>query len=276
MNNACICIFSNSGYSSLRPLLSYTLKKINTKYPVYIFTDKVDGYTELYNFKNIIIYTDTDTYSQKLASCIEKIEESYMILYQEKDLLFSLDHKKIDTILECMDIFDIQTVDLHLNTALYIPTKHDIATEEEKRLFPTNFYNINYAKSITKIYKNVTFIEAINYYYSAGPRIWKIYCLKDILSHFPTVTYRNIECDEIQNYMKSSNYISYKLGISEDDSIVYAGKGFRMLNYFSWLSITNFRSLIGEEYWCDLRPNMEKALEEIGMTKEQFYQIKLY
>ena len=56
MNNACICIFSNSGYSSLRPLLSYTLKKINTKYPVYIFTDKVDGYTELYNFKNIIVY----------------------------------------------------------------------------------------------------------------------------------------------------------------------------------------------------------------------------
>lgn len=275
MDGCCICVYSHSSYNAIRKLVSYSLHKLQTSMPIYIFTDNPEGYDTCYNFKKIIKYNDSDTYAKKLLTCINQIDEPYILLYGEKDIILNFKEDKLISILDCMKEHNIATVDLHINQFLYKPVNSDILSEYEKRIFPTNFKDPSFVKSITLEYKNICINKAQEYLYSCGPRIWNIVYLKDILSAFPHKTYREIECDEIGHYMNMKGYASYKLGLASDDSIVFAGKGFKMLQYISWLSITNLRKVVGEEFWGDLKLDMELALQTICLPKQQLLSIKL-
>ena len=275
MNNCCFCIYTHSSYNVLEPLVYYTLQHVITSMPVYIFSDRETAYAATPRLKKVLKYNDSLPYAQKVLSCIEQIDEPYMILIQEKDLVFMFDEKKIQDILECMNDYSISTVDLHINQYLYNPFQGELITESERAIFPTNFKNPALAEAVTFSYKSVKLSRSLEYHYSCGPRIWNLSKLKHILVNFPEKTYRTIESAEVDNFMNDNGLLSVKLSLSGDDTLVFAGKGSKMVNYFAWLSVTNFRKIVEEYYWQDLTIHMKKALVEVGIAKEDFLKIQL-
>lgn len=275
MINTCICIYSHSSYKSLTELVLESLKKLNISIPIYIFRDTENEFPTTSIISKIITYNDTLAYAQKLQSCAQQVKEKYMILYQEKDILFSYDEKKIENIIDYMSSNNVATVDLHINQALFNPPNDDIMTADEKKNYPTNYRNKQFVKDMTIAYKDITLTKALDYHYSCGPRIWNVECLLHILSHFPHKSYRQIECQEVDSFMINHHHISLKLGNGEKDIFVFAGRGFKMLDYFAWLSVTNHRKIIDDRYWGDFRVNMLNALRNINMTRDSFLNIKL-
>lgn len=275
MNTTCVCIYSHSSYKPLLDLVLYCLEKAKISFPVYIFRDTALDFPQTHLIQKVIVYNDSLPYAQKLHSCIDQLDEKYMILYQEKDMLFSYDEGRIQQILECMNLYTIATVDLHINQSLFNPAASDIMTQEEKDAFPTNFRNPDYAKQITLHFKDIAVSRGFDYLYSCGPRIWNLVCLRHILQNFPQKTYREIECQEVDRFMIENEFTSLKLAQGSNDKFIFAGRGFKMLDFFAWLSVSNYRKIIDDMYWGDFRDTMMKALENLHMTKEEFLAIQL-
>lgn len=270
MDDYCICIYSHSSYSPLLSLVLHSLQKLSITVPIYFFRDKQEGISQY----KVLLYNDTLPYAQKVRACVEQVQQSYLILLQEKDILFCYDEKKIEDLLSYMEEKKVATIEFALHPILYVATPHK-PTPEEKKQLPTNIRCPTLFSLVTYPYKSIVVSEGILYLYSCGPRIWRRSALLDIVTQFPEKTYRTIESKEVDFYMIEKGFTSLKLIKGNDDTILFAAKGYRMLQYFAFLSITNFRKVLEDEYWEDLRDNMETLLQELGIPKETLLNIQL-
>jgi len=174
-----ICIYSHSEFFDILQIQFDYLTKLfkGTGQTIYLFADKnFEGPTEL--AYTTILYDGAVAYMQRLATCIEQVPASYLILSHENDILLQYDASTMNALVKAMKQHSIDSIDL----------KHHDTQEERIEITPTLY--------ISKVVHPIIF--------RAQPRLWKKESALQFFTANPTKNYRRAENTNVQNYIKDA------------------------------------------------------------------------
>lgn len=174
-----ICIYSHSEFFDILQIQFDYLTKLfkGTGQTIYLFADKnFEGPTEL--AYTTILYDGTLAYMQRLATCIEQVPASYLILSHENDILIQYDASAMNALVTGMKQHKIDSIDL----------KHHDTQEERIEITPTLY--------ISKVVHPMIF--------RVQPRLWKKESALQFFNANPTKNYRRAENTNVQNYIKDA------------------------------------------------------------------------
>lgn len=167
-------------------------------------------------FKNILYYDDSLPYSQRILNAIDEIDNDFIFLLHENDILI----KKDDSILEkCIDLMlsnNYDRIDFQVGGPNFSGHIETIPIDNDKYFLSRN-YNPN------------------DYIYNVNPSIWRVSTLRNILNRFPNHSYRNIEDPEVQKYCIDSDFKIFKL-MGKD---MLKSTPFTLLDFFQYIHITH-------------------------------------
>jgi len=185
------------------------------------------------HYDRVILYSDNDTYASRLLSCLLKIDDNYILLTHDIDIVV---HMHEDCILKISklaqqhnwDRIDLKYVPINKNSILA-----DVSSDN----------SITWCNAATdKLYNGrlylVKQIDPDNYIYNVNPSIWKRETLIQILSTFKDKTYRSIEGIDVQHFCKQYNV--YKLFSGNVKECGY----FQCVSEYVYLHITHGGKLI--------------------------------
>jgi hypothetical protein len=180
-----ICIYSHSSFFDVLQIQVDYLAKLfgGTDQPIYLFIDK--PYDKETNLKfTTIQYDDTIPYTKRLLYCIEQINQPYIIVSHEGDILLKYDASIIQKLVEVMSTNEVDSVDL---------LSHRVECKDTIQVSDT--------LSIVRIGGN-------RYAYSVQPRLWKRESAKNLYSFLPGKDYKTSEDEYVQSYV-SDNQKTY-------------------------------------------------------------------
>ena len=198
------------------------------------------------HYKRVIFYNDTDTYASRLLSCLLQINDSYILLTHDIDIVIDIHEHCILKINRLAQQYNWDRIDLKYTPINKNSILADVSSDDS--IIWCN-------ASIDKLYNGrlylVKQIDPNNYIYNVNPSIWKRETLVQILSTFKDKTYRSIEGIDVQHFCKQYNV--YKLFSSNVKECGY----FQCINEYMFLHITHGGKLI--------IPN-EKLITEYGSS----------
>jgi len=194
-------------------------------------THNIDHIIKQYD--RVIFYNDEDTYATRLLSCLLQINDDYILLTHDIDIVISVHEDSISKIIKLAQQHNWDRVDL----------KYAAIDKNSILVDVTSENNINQRDIFTdKIYKNRLYLvkqtKPENYIYNVNPSIWKREVLIHILSTFKDKTYRSIEGIDVQYFCEQYNV--YKLFSSNVKECGY----FQCVNEYVFLHITHGGKLI--------------------------------
>lgn len=195
--------------------------------------------TDLYkNYNNVIFYDDSLTYPSRVYSCLEQINDDYILFIHDIDILLNLD----------IDIIEEFVLFLHKNNYDRVDLKYC-----DK--FNSNSNLIKFTPKKNNIEYDLMLIEQSNpsnYIYNVNPSIWKKSSFMDILHKFQHKNYRTIEDLDVQEYAKK--YKIYKIFSNKKHECGY----FICVDFFKFLHISHngkylpfnleFKTIYGQSY----------------------------
>jgi len=195
-----------------------------------------------------IIYPQ-DTYANKVKFIISKIDDDYFVWNHDIFLMISINMNLLETLKNIMIQKNIDKISMHG----YDNYTYDIITVNEQ----------------IDIVRNKDF-----FLYSVGPAIWKKSTLIDVMSTFSNRTYRDIENNDVQDYM-NKNYIIYQICANKEDDIYhwhhYFNKNFQICQIFNGGKLVNFDLGNNKNYISDYKSlifdYLDKNKIEINQTK---------
>jgi hypothetical protein len=178
-NDIPICIYAHSDTFDVLEIQFEYLAKLfnNTSQKIYLFTNKTyNNPTLLYETK---IYNDSLPYNKRILHCINDIKSDYFIISQESDILLNYSKDIIKTLANTMKTNNIDSVDLKQRDGL------------------NNEIKITDTLSLVNISNEA-------YTYNVQPRLWKTKSAITFYSKIPDKTYKNIESEDVEKYIKDN------------------------------------------------------------------------
>ena len=176
-----ICIYSHSSsFDVLQIQVDYLAKLFGgTDQPIYLFIDK--PYDKETNLKfTTIQYDDSIPYTKRLLYCIEKVNDPYIIVSHEGDILLKYDAATIQNLVDTMIANQVDSIDL---LSQRIECKDTISISDTL---------------------SITDIATAKYPYTVQPRLWKTESAKKLYSFIPGKDYKNSEDDHVQAYIREN------------------------------------------------------------------------
>ncbi len=152
--------FSHSDYGDILRVQCDYLEPY--RFPKYLCFNKN---IEIHPFEKVLAYDDSKKYSKRLEQSLSQIEDEYILLFHDMDIVISMDEVKISKLVESMKQRGIDRIDLK---------NHD----GEPGIVP---------------------YRTLHYQYNVNPSIWKRSSLLDVASRFDKC-YRTIEDLDVQEY----------------------------------------------------------------------------
>jgi len=189
MNNVSFVMYSHSTYSDLwEPFFDRAEQHINLSFAkYYLFVDSIDvppsqHIPEKYE---IILYDDTDSYTDRLTSCLQKIETEYCIFQHEDMILY--DDINATTVKKILHIAEKEKIDYIklLKGGSPKDTHSDLSHKE--------------CTALREIYATFDYIIAIQ------SSIWKVKAFLEIVSANPDQSIWQFELSA-QEYCRTKNY----------------------------------------------------------------------
>lgn len=152
--------FSHSDYTDILRVQCDYLESY--KFPKYLcFNQDI----ELQPLEKVLVYDDNKKYSKRLEQSLSQIEDEYILLFHDMDIVVSMDEAKILEFVETMKERGIDRIDLKI---------HD----GQPDLVP---------------------FKSTHYQFNVNPSIWKRTSLLEVVSTFDKC-YRTIEDLDVQEY----------------------------------------------------------------------------
>lgn len=164
-------------------------------------------------FDEVLLYGTIENYSDRLASCLSRLNDEYILFFHEMDIPIRFDPERLEELAAFMRERAIHRVDLQ-----YL-----------------KYYNPNN----THVFHDIRLVENSkdNYRYNVNPSIWNVGTFRTIMSA-SSKSYRDIECAETQALARQYNM--YKLHC---DQKIRAGY-FHVTPLFVFLHITHHNQLL--------------------------------
>jgi len=245
--NTCIVVYSHTEFSDILRIQTDKLKDIECK--KILFINKSDASYPKYD--QVCYYDDSLQYASKLKSCLDQIEEDKFIFVHDNDIIVNVDCDFLNSLLEVMDEFDINKIDLK---------------------------NSPYDKdsSITTV-KGVDIFEQRDtnqYIYNVNPSIWRKEYLDKVVTMFPDATYRNIESPPTQHFCRN-----FKFAILKTPEPLKCGY-FECNEFFKFLHITHGRVLLrlNEQYvnsqgqsYIDMKDDYKSMVDDYNLRESYMW-----
>ena len=208
--------YTHSSYSDVMNIQCSYVNKISNKI---LITDRPNDNQILNEFDNIFYYSDNEPYSKRLFNFLNGINDEYIFLIHDNDILVEKDDILLEKCINLMinngyDRIDFQvggpSIDIHTLTDL-------IPIDDEKKYFLSRNTNPS------------------GYIYNVNPSLWRVSTLKSILETFPNHDYRVIESLEVQYHCLYKDFKMFKLmGDNRISSVP-----FTVLPFFQYIHITH-------------------------------------
>lgn len=222
-----IAIYTHSDYFDILPIQLAYFKKAVTEARVILFTNKLyEGcdYTQ-------ILYEDRLPYAGRLLSCISQLSSTYFLLTHENDILCRVDSNTLENLIATMDEYCIDTIDLkHTSFG-----SHPIHVTDELSL-----------------------VKKADYFYCVQPSLWRRSSLQTILTKYSDRGYRQIEKDDVQEYMRETWHVR---GLCATDSIQTIW--YRVSPSYVFLHLTSRLLLLPCTEKNGLDPSLQREHEHI-------------
>lgn len=240
IDNLTFLLYTHYEYEDILKFYLYHHQKYIPYIEITICSNRSDYIIEKYQHKypitKIIEYKDEDKFPVRLKKVLEQVTTEYVLFNQEINVLFD----------KVSSTFLSSTMD-------YI-IKNNV---DQMRLMVSGITNP--ILSDTDIYQKIS----DGYFMSVASAIWKKDSFFKIMTTFQHLNYREIECDEVQHYVRSSLNNKYVCSVKQITQI----NGIYGNHYPVYHIVTFGRLIIFEEY----SEYIEKIYHEldIDITKRQ-------
>lgn len=243
-----IVLKTNSAYSYLWPILNDTTEEFPS---FFVLTNSTNDFQFNKNIK-IHLYDQSRSYPARLLNFLESIEDEYVLLTHDVDLIINFNHTKIENYLNIVKCNNIDRLSLGVFVGNDKIFKNEI---EVCKLYPRMSSN---------------FFTPFDY----APSIYKKSKLIELYSKFSNENYQSLELNpEVQKYV-FENMNSY--GISKNNSVkLIYHRGFVYTEDFNFLHITVKGELLEENLYFDLKNIANNFIKKYNLsflkTQKNFY-----
>jgi len=191
MDDCTYLIYTHSDFDDILEITLKRIQKFFASVVVSICTNNAslidEKYKDIYNIQHVYEYDDSLTYSQKVASVLERISTTYVLFNHDHNILFNdVNVCILRSIMDEMTKNGIDTVRLSTDGV-------DDPIMDDSSLLKKN---------------------TGPYYFSVSSAIWRTHSIFSLFTKYESSTYRNIEyaCQEyaaqLKNYYISSSHDS--------------------------------------------------------------------
>lgn len=206
--------YTHTSYSDVMNIQLDYIKGIDNKILV---INNNDNHYLLNNFKRTIFYDDNQPYSQRLLKLISEINDEYILLMHDNDILVEKDDSLV---LKCLDMMISNVydrIDFQVGGPGFTGHEELIQIDDDGKFYLSRNNNPNC------------------YIYNVNPSIWRVSSLKKILENFPNESYHDIEHPGVQSFCVSNNFKIFKLMGKE----TLMSSPFTILPFFQFIHITH-------------------------------------
>ena len=229
-------IISNSNYSHLWEIINdYESKNI------LLCTDNLNGYI----FKHdTFIYDGTLNYVRRLIEILKNIDDEYIMLFSDVDVIINIDEKAVSNYLSIMKENNLDRISFGV-------------FNKSKEILEKDSFILT---SINNITDNHFFTP-----YDYAPSLYKRTSLLRLCESFPDETYPSFETnDNVQKFV-NDNFKFYGLQKSEKINLVYH-RGFVFSSDLNFLHITVKGKLLNLDYYYDLKDDLLKIIDKYKLN----------
>jgi hypothetical protein len=223
-------------------------------------------------YDKVIFYNDNDTYASRLLSCLQQINDDYIILTHDIDIIINVCKESISNIINNAYQHNWDRIDLKYTTI----NRDSILVDGASKSSQLSWCNA----STDKLYNDRLYLvkqsDPENYIYNVNPSVWKRKTLIQILENFKDKTYRTIEGPDVQHFCKQ--YSIYKLFSSNINECGY----FQCVNEYVFLHISHGGKLIipndkltttyGQSY-ADVSDKYEYIINRYNLTQSDKWKV---
>lgn len=243
--NYTILVHTNSSYSYLWPIINDYIKKYNFK--KILAYDTVPENTTLPDcFDKYIQYDSSQIFSTRLVPILQKIQEEYVFLIYDVDIIINIDESALNTYIEIMKENNIDRVCC--------------------AVFNGNGQIHKDTYALCNL--NLPLITASNHFVPADctPAIWKRISFITFLIQFPNQTYASLELKQnIINYCKTK-ILCYGIQYTPNLQILY-NRGLTYSNKLSFLHITTKgKFLIPLNVYADYEVYLKNIIQKYNLN----------
>lgn len=181
------------------------------------------------SYDDVYFYDDTYPYAHRLSECIDNIDSKYVFFIHDIDILINYDDVVFKKLLNTIDEYDIDRLDLKIFGGWEGETKNLIFT-----LYKSDDEKIFFDDQTTLIRQTNTNL----FIYNVNPSIWKTTVFKNIHSLFIDRNYRNIEDGDVQMYCSK-----FRIFRISTENYIESGY-FTCAKFFIYLHITHGGALL--------------------------------
>ena len=200
-----------------------------------------------YNFKhNTFIYDGSLNYVRRLIQILDSIEDEYIMLLSDVDIILNIDEKIVSTYQKIMVENNLDRISFGVfNKNKEIITKDDLIVTSINNIIDNHFFTP----------------------YDYTPSLYKRTSLLNLCRTFPDETYPSFETNpNVQKYV-NDNFKFYGLQKSKNIDLVYH-RGFVYTSNLNFLHITVKGKLLNIDYYYDLKDNLLEILNKYQLNLE--------
>lgn len=234
-----IVLKTNSAYSYLWSILNDTTEEFPS---FFVLTNSTKDFQFNKNIK-IHLYDQSDSYSTRLLNFLQSIEEEYVLLTHDVDLILNFNHTKIKNYLDTVKSNNIDRLSLGV--------------------FVGNDKINQNGVEICKLHPGMSmnFLTPFDY----APSIYKRSKLVELYSKFPNEKYQSLEHNpEVQKHVLE-NMNCYGIYKSDSVKLIYH-RGFVYTEDFNFLHITVKGELLAEDLYFDLKDTSNDLIKKYNLS----------
>jgi hypothetical protein len=216
-------------------------------------------------YNKVIFYDDSKSYPQRLSECLNQINDVYVLLCHDIDILINVNEKLISELHNFLVHNNFDRIDL----------KHSSSLNSTLFYQCTNPMDFNTWESTDRYHNDdkLYLIRQTNpsdYIYNVNPSIWKRETLLEIMNSFPHKNYRTIEDIDVQIF--TQKYTIFKMFSQEKKQCGH----FDCINDFMFFHITHngsfvpfnndYSTIYGQSY-LEIKTHYENMVDKYNLRQ---------
>lgn len=258
-------IYGNTDYLDVLEIQTDYLASIENK--ILLINHNDLNLSNIYEkYTKVFFYDGSKPYAHRLIECLSEIDDEYILLCHDIDILFNINEKLISEFHKFLDYHNFDRIDLKHTESINSPIIYKCNNKE-------NYKDWRIVNEVT-LDENLYLIKEVNpsnYIYNVNPSIWRKETILEIMKAFPNKNYREIEGMDVQLF--SSKYNIYKIFSKEKKECGH----FNCINDFvffhishngSFVPLTGYHTVYGQSY-LEFKDEYEKIVDKYNLKKSK-------
>lgn len=226
--------YTHTDYINIAEIHAYYTARYNFNKILFINKvedEKLKSYIDnilTYYYSKVVFYDDSLSYSDRIKQCLEQIDDEYILLMHDIDILIEADTNKLEMFFDFLKQNNYDRVDL--KQTFNFSTSNIFEVDTKVKVLSKNIES-------DKLYL-VGAESEHDYIYNVNPSIWKKESLYEIMSTFNNHSYREIEGMNTQLFCKK-----FKVFKLHSEKFLECG-WFRCVPEFQFLHISHGGKLL--------------------------------